>query len=34
MVEYTGEKDYELAPESKKKLHWHYFCSDFYSKDR
>ena len=34
MVEYTGEKDYELAPESKNKLHWHYFCSDFYSKDR
>lgn len=34
MVGFTGERDYELAPPSEKILHWHYFCSDFYSSDR
>ena len=32
--EFTGERDYELAPKSENILHWHYFCSDFYSTDR
>ena len=34
MVKYTGDKDYELAPRSSEVLHWHYFCTDFYSTDR
>ena len=34
MVEYTGERDYELAPKSKNIMHWTNFCSDFYSTDR
>ena len=32
--EFTGERDYELAPKSENILHWHYFCSDLYSHDR
>ena len=34
MVAFTGERDYELAPASEQVLHWHNFCSDFYSTDR
>ena len=34
MMKFTGEKDYEVAPMSENVLHWHYFCSDFYSSDR
>ena len=34
MEGYTGDKDYELAPKSKELLHWHLFCSDFYSTER
>ena len=34
MVGYTGERDYEIAPRSQNLLHWHKFCSDFYSTER
>jgi len=34
MMKFTGETDYEIAPKSDNVLHWHYFCSDFYSSDR
>ena len=34
MLGFTGERDYELAPKSENVLHWHYFCSDFYSSER
>jgi len=34
MMAFTGERDYELAPKSENVLHWHYFCSDFYSQER
>ena len=34
MIKFTGEKDYEVAPKSENILHWHNFCSDFYSTDR
>ena len=34
MEQFTGERDYENLPKSKLVLHWHNFCSDFYSTDR
>ena len=34
MQAFTGERDYELAPQSQNVLHWHYFCSDYYSSER
>lgn len=34
MVDFTGERDYEFAPKSENVLHWHNFCSDFYSSNR
>ena len=34
MVDFTGERDYEFAPKSENILHWHHFCSDFYSTNR
>ena len=34
MENFTGERDYNIAPPSAKILHWHYFCNDFYSSDR
>ena len=34
MIGFTGDRDYEKAPKSEFVLHWHYFCSDFYSTDR
>ncbi len=34
MMKFTGEKDYEVAPASENLVHWHKFCSNFYSKDR
>ena len=34
MLGFTGERDYEMAPKSENVLHWHHFCSDFYSSER
>lgn len=34
MEKFTGEMDYEFAPESQHILDWRFFCSDFYSSDR
>ena len=34
MVEFTGERDYEIAPKSEDILHWHEFCTDMYSSER
>ena len=34
LVEFTGERDYEIAPKSEDILHWHEFCTDMYSSER
>lgn len=34
MAGFTGERDYDIAPSGKHVLHWHHFCTDFYSTER
>ena len=34
MIGFTGERDYELAPQNDHELHWTNFCTDMYSTDR